>query len=166
MKSVQSVKSVVKKPPPYPAGSIQGSANPIMESTVKPFQKSWLGIAAAPPSSSDMDYTTYKIIHLIGVAALAIGLGGAIAGGGNRKLFSALQGIALLIMLVSGFGLLARLHLGFPHFAIVKVVLWVVIGLLPMLLRRLNLPIVAGICISLTLIAILAWLGVTKPALW
>jgi hypothetical protein len=113
-----------------------------------------------------MDYTTYKIIHLVGIAALALGLGGMMAGGGNRKIFAILQGIALLVMLVSGFGLLARLHLGFPHFAIAKVVLWLLVGVLPVILRRLRVPIVAGIGILLTLVGILAWLGVAKPALW
>jgi hypothetical protein len=113
-----------------------------------------------------MDYPTYKIIHLVGVAAVALGLGGMLAGGDNRKFFSILQGVALLVMLVSGFGLLAKLHLGFPHFAMAKLGLWVVIGVLPMLLRRLRVPLAAGIGISLTLIGIMAWLGVVKPQLW
>ncbi len=113
-----------------------------------------------------MDYPTYKIIHLIGVAALALGIGGMMAGGANRKIFSILQGIALLVMLVSGFGLLAKLHLGFPHFAMVKTVIWVVLGIIPMILRRLRVPVAAGIAISLSLIGIMAWLGVMKPALW
>ena len=116
--------------------------------------------------SSRMDYTTYKIIHLIGVATLAVGIGGMLAGGENRKVFSIVQGIALLVMLVSGFGLLAKLLLGFPHFAMVKLALWVVIGVLPVILRRLRLPVVAGICIFLGLVGIMAWLGVMKPALW
>jgi hypothetical protein len=113
-----------------------------------------------------MDYPTYKIIHLIGVAALALGIGGMMPGGANRKIFSILQGIALLVMLVSGFGLLAKLHLGFPHFAMVKTVIWVVLGVIPILLRRLRVPVAAGIAISLSLIGIMAWLGVLKPALW
>jgi hypothetical protein len=113
-----------------------------------------------------MDYTTYKIIHLTGIAALAIGLGGMMAGGNNRRLFAILQGVALLVMLVSGFGLLAKLKLGFPHFAMVKTGLWVVIGMMPMALRRLRVPIAGGIAISITLIGIMAWLGVMKPALW
>ena len=113
-----------------------------------------------------MDYTTYKLLHLIGLAALAIGLGVMMAGGENRKTFAIVQGIALMVMLVSGFGLLAKLKLGFPHFAMVKVVLWVVLGMLPMLLRRLKVPILGGIAISLALVGILAWLGVMKPALW
>jgi membrane associated rhomboid family serine protease len=113
-----------------------------------------------------MDYTTYKIIHLIGIAALALGVGGMIAGGGHRKTFAILQGIALVVMLVSGFGLLARLHLGFPHFAMAKLVVWVIIGMLPMLLRRLRVPPLGGICILLALVGIMAWLGVVKPPLW
>ncbi len=113
-----------------------------------------------------MDYATYKIIHLTGIAALVLGIGGMMAGGPNRKMFSILQGIGLLVMLVSGFGLLAKLHLGFPHFAIAKVVLWVVIGMTPLLLRKLRVPIVAGMLIVVTLVGVMAWLGVVKPALW
>jgi len=113
-----------------------------------------------------MDYTTYKIIHLTGIATLALGIGGIMAGGTNRKTFSILQGTGLFVMLVSGFGLLAKLQLGFPHFAIVKTVLWLVIGGMPVALRRLRIPIPAGIVISLMLVGILAWLGVMKPGLW
>jgi len=113
-----------------------------------------------------MDPLTYRIIHLVGLAALALGLGGMLAGGGNRKTFAIWNGVALLIMLISGFGLLAKLHLGFPHFAVVKLILWLVIGMLPVLFRRLNLPLGAAIAITLLLVGILAWLGATKPALW
>ena len=113
-----------------------------------------------------MDATIYKIIHLTGIAAIALGVGGMMAGGSNRKPFAICQGVGLLVMLVSGFGLLAKLHLGFPHFAIVKTVLWVVIAVLPMLARRLKLPLAAAMLISLTLVGIMAWLGVMKPALW
>jgi len=113
-----------------------------------------------------MDYTTYKMIHVIGIAALALGMGGMMAGGENRRAFAILQGVALLVMLVSGFGLLAKLHLGFPHFAMVKAVLWVVIGMLPMLLKRLKVPLAGAITIFLALVGVMAWLGVLKPALW
>jgi hypothetical protein len=113
-----------------------------------------------------MDYSTYKIIHLTGIAALALGVGGMLAGGSHRKTFSILQGIGLLVMLVSGFGLLAKLHLGFPHFAIAKTALWLVIGVMPVVLRRLRVPAIFGILISLALVAVMAWLGVMKPLLW
>ena len=113
-----------------------------------------------------MDYTTYKIIHLIALAALTIGIGGMLAGGENRKMFSILQGVALLVMLVTGFGLLAKLHLGFPHFAMVKAALWVVIGVMPVILRRARVPAIVGVVVFLALVGTMAWLGVMKPALW
>ncbi len=113
-----------------------------------------------------MDYAFYKIIHLVGLAILAIGLGGMVAESSNRRTFVMLQGIALLILLVSGFGILAKLKLGFPHFAMVKAVLWLVIGMLPLIFRKLKIRICFAITISILLITIAAWLGVTKPALW
>ena len=52
-----------------------------------------------------MSYDFYKILHMVGIAALSLGLGGMFANSGNRKPFAILQGIGLLLMLVSGFGL-------------------------------------------------------------
>lgn len=112
-----------------------------------------------------MDAITYKIIHLTGVAAVAIGLGGAFASG-KSKLSSAILGVGLLVMLVSGFGMLAKNHMGYPHFAIVKTILWVVIGMLPFLFRKFKLPPLVGILIAIALIGVMAWLGVKQPALW
>jgi hypothetical protein len=103
-----------------------------------------------------MPYDAYKIIHLVGIAALALGLGGMMAGGANKKAFSILQGLGLLVMLVSGFGLLAKLHLGFPHFAMVKVALWVALGMLPLILRKCRVPLAGGMLIALTLVGLLA----------
>jgi hypothetical protein len=115
-----------------------------------------------------MDYNFYKITHLIGISVLALGVGGMMAGGEKRKAFAILQGIGLLVMLVTGFGLLAKLKLTpyVPPFAIMKLVLWLVIGMLPMLFRKLKTPLFAAILISIILVGIMAWLGVTKPVLW
>jgi hypothetical protein len=113
-----------------------------------------------------MDPLTYRIIHLIGLAALAIGAGGMMASNENKRTFASVQGLGLLLILVSGFGILAKLHLGFPHFAIVKLVLWIVIGMLPMVFRRTKTPLIAALLIILVLIGAAAWLGVMKPALW
>ena len=108
----------------------------------------------------------YLIIHLTGISLLAIGVGGMLAGGEKRKTFAMLQGVGLLVMLVSGFGLLAKLGLGFPHFAIVKTALWILIGALPVLFRKLKTPLPAAILISLILVGTMAYLGVMKPLLW
>jgi len=111
-------------------------------------------------------YPIYQIFHLVGLAALAIGTGGMMANGSNRKLFAIWQGVGLLVILVAGFGMLASHQLGLPHFAIVKTILWVLVAAMPVILRKLKAPITAGILVSLTLVGILAWLGVTKPPLW
>lgn len=108
----------------------------------------------------------YLIIHLTGISLLALGVGGMMAGGEKRKTFAMLQGLGLLVMLVSGFGLIAKLGGGFPHFAIVKLVLWLVIAMLPMLFRKLKTPLPAAILISLILVGTMAYLGVMKPLLW
>jgi len=115
-----------------------------------------------------MSYNFYKIAHLIGISVLALGVGGMMAGGEKRRTFAMLQGIGLLVMLVTGFGLLAKLKLTpyVPNFAIVKIVLWVLIGMLPVLFRKLKTPLPAAILISLILVGIMAYLGVVKPALW
>ena len=113
-----------------------------------------------------MDPTVYKIIHLTGISLLALGVGGMMAGGEKRKTFAMLQGLGLLVMLVSGFGLIAKLGGGFPHFAIVKLVLWCLIGALPVLFRKLKTPLPAAILISLILVGTMAYLGVVKPQLW
>ena len=86
-----------------------------------------------------MDALTYKIIHLTGISLLAIGVGGMMANGSTRKTFAICQGIGLIVMLVSGFGLLAKVapH-QYPPYAIVKTVLWLVIGMLPMIFRKLK----------------------------
>ncbi len=113
-----------------------------------------------------MEPTTYLLIHFVGLATLTIGLGGMFAGGEHRKLFSLWQGIGLLLLLVSGFGLLAKLKLGFPHFAIVKVILWFALGMFPLVVRKAKLPMHVAILITLVLVGALAWLGLYKPAIW
>jgi hypothetical protein len=113
-----------------------------------------------------MDANTYLIIHLIGLATVAIGLGGMLAGDQNRKMFAMAQGIGLLIILVSGFGMLAKMQLGFPHFAMVKLILWLLLGGLPVVFRKSKTPVFVSIVVLVALIGVAAWLGVTKPPLW
>lgn len=88
-----------------------------------------------------MSYDFYKVLHLIGVMLVFLGLGGAIvrsAGGGDKckKVVSITLGLGLLVVLVAGFGLIAKLKLGWPVWAIVKIVIWVVLGGLLALINR------------------------------
>lgn len=80
----------------------------------------------------------YKIVHIFGVMLLFTALGGlamhAINGGdkasnAGRKLVAISQGVALLLIVVGGFGMLARLQLGgIPGWLWAKIGIWVVLG--------------------------------------
>jgi hypothetical protein len=94
-----------------------------------------------------VSYQFYKILHLVGIMLLFLSLGGfsglAAAGGhaprgGLRRLSMIGHGLALLFLLVAGFGLLARLGLvsGMPAWAWLKLGIWVVLGGAVVTLRR------------------------------
>lgn len=90
-----------------------------------------------------MEYTTYKVIHLIGVFMVLVSLGGlvAVTASGSerhpmRKLVLATNGIGLLVSLVAGFGLLARLEIGWPGWVFGKIVIWLILAAMSGLVRR------------------------------
>jgi len=102
------------------------------------------GICAAPLVS----YTTYKTLHLISILVLFMALGGAIflslAGSETRStriLSMALHGVFALLILVGGFGLMARLGVshkeGWPLWLKIKLGLWMMISLFVIVPRRL-----------------------------
>ena len=123
-----------------------------------------------------ISYELYKVIHLVGVLVLFSVLGGAMVhaiNGGTastnaaRRAMTVLHGTGLLVILVAGFGLVARLDLlsgGVPGWVIGKLVIWLLAGLLLTVPRQrpaLARPILlAGLPI---LAAAAAWLAVYKP---
>ncbi|MBY0472246.1 hypothetical protein K2X30_13855 [bacterium] len=94
-----------------------------------------------------ISYPVYKIVHLVGVLMIFLALGGAAThainnGGGKkhawRKSIAITHGMGLVLSLVGGFGLLARLgivHGGLPGWVLVKLGIWtafaVLVGVLP-----------------------------------
>ncbi len=85
-----------------------------------------------------MTYEFYKIIHLISIVLLFSGLiglltiqmsGGVLAGKARSLVFAA-HGIGLLFLLISGFGLLARLGLvsNIPGWVFAKIAIWIILG--------------------------------------
>lgn len=85
----------------------------------------------------------YQVIHLLGILMVFLSFGGIIVRSvsgssdpGLRKLGGITNGIGLLLTLVGGFGLLAKLNYGFPGWIIVKLVIWFVFGGLIALINR------------------------------
>lgn len=120
-----------------------------------------------------MSFQFYKILHLVALMSLFFSFGGALvlayAGtplvGRAKKMTMILHGVSLVVILVSGFGMAARLgymsHL--PGWVHGKIAIWVLLGAGIALVRRkgnLGWPLVVLILGLGTTAAILA---VTKP---
>ena len=117
-----------------------------------------------------MTYGFYKVVHLFGVLLLFTSLGALAASakaesGPLKRIAGAAHGIALVIILVAGFGLMARMSMfgAIPLWAWAKVGVWLLLGIAVLPLRRkpewavwlwVALPFVGGLA---------AWLAVTKP---
>jgi len=76
-----------------------------------------------------MTFTLYQILHVTAGFLLTAFtfMACATASVGKNKGILALTGILSLIMLVGGFGLLARLDYGFPGWVVVKLACWLVL---------------------------------------
>jgi hypothetical protein len=87
-----------------------------------------------------MSYEFYKIIHILGIALVVLSLGGIfmhVINGGTktsnafRKGAIISHGIGLVLVLVAGFGMLAKLQLDMGKAWVVgKIVIWVLLGAL------------------------------------
>lgn len=93
-----------------------------------------------------MPYEFYKLIHLIGIVLLFTGLvtlitmkvAGIALSGTSKKIAFATHGIGLVFLLVSGFGLLARLGMAqnMPNWIYVKLLIWLFLGASVALIKR------------------------------
>lgn len=117
----------------------------------------------------------YEIIHVIGIAMLFLSIGGVAihaANGGTqantstRKFVAGLFGTGSFLILLGGFGMMARLHLVYeipPHWLKVKMLIWLVLSGIVLLPYRkpalakpfaMLLPLLAGVAV---------WMAVYKP---
>jgi hypothetical protein len=90
-----------------------------------------------------MAHQFYQLIHLTGIFMIFLAYGGLIirsaTGSDNkgiRRLGAMTSGIGLLLSLVGGFGLLARLNYGWPGWVLVKVAIWIALGGMIVLINR------------------------------
>lgn len=117
-----------------------------------------------------MPYEFYKILHFTGLILTFTSLSGYIfylvqnKAAEKKKLFSILHGIGLLILLVSGFGLAARLGLvrQLPIWVYLKIGIWLAVGASLTIIKRQVMGPVA-LYIMIVLLGVLATLtAVTK----
>jgi len=96
-----------------------------------------------------ISYEAYKLIHIFGILLLVFSLGKlclqatddrARVSIRERKLLGLIHGAAVLIILVAGFGRLARLGIshwiGWPWWIWAKVGIWVLLGVTPLVIRK------------------------------
>ncbi len=94
-----------------------------------------------------MSFAAYKVIHILGVLFVFASLGALILasrdgawGGRGRKLAGMTHGIALLVVLIAGFGALARHGMSNPaHWPLwvwIKALIWLILGGIIVVIRR------------------------------
>lgn len=123
-----------------------------------------------------LSLSLYKVVHIIGIVMAMTAIAGAamhaLAGGNRepgspRRMLAILHGVGGALVLVGGFGMLARLGVmhggGFPAWIWVKLVIWVLIGVAMILPYRR--PALARILlVAMPLLAgLAAYMGIYKP---
>lgn len=113
-----------------------------------------------------MDYFAFKLIHIVGVLFVFTSLGGLLAnawldgGKAGRKLPGLTHGLALVVVLISGFAILGNRGYEFALWVWLKLAVWLAIGASLALIRRrpdlaralwLVLPLLGGIAAYLAL---------------
>ena len=119
-----------------------------------------------------MDLSAYKVLHILGLVLIFSSVGGltlhALNGGSRednqgRKLVGISHGIGLLLMLISGFGMIAKLGVGFPLWVWLKLGIWLVLGAVTALIRRFAGQAAALWFLLPLLAAVAAYLALYKP---
>ena len=117
------------------------------------------------PRSVPMSLAFYHIAHTIGLILVFIGFGALLQSESSRSAMK-WHGIGLLVSLISGFGLLAKLQIfaTMPTWVWIKIGLWLVLGFLPVLARRRIVATPVVVILAVIVAATMGYLGYTKPA--
>jgi FtsH-binding integral membrane protein len=115
----------------------------------------------------------YKNLHLIGVFMIFVALGGLILHQINaatreqvwRRPVAITHGIGMVLVLVGGFGMLARLRIfwPWPGWVIGKIIIWLVLGVLVAVIGRSPTLAKPLWWITIALGAIAAYLALNQP---
>ena len=114
-------------------------------------------------SVSPMDLILMKTLHVAAALGVFTAMGAIILGGkeSSRKAASMVHGISLLLLLLVGFALLRKPPMEL-HYWKIKIVLWLFLGVAPVLARKEKLPTVVLLLLTLAAGAGAAYLGLTK----
>jgi hypothetical protein len=120
-----------------------------------------------------MNVEIYRLIHFAGIFTLFIAFGYFLAGPKNPKAASIGHGVGLLLILLGGFGMQAKLKAaylasygsGFPTWLIIKIVIWVALGGFIVLLKRKIIKGAAGWIAVIILGLASAYLALKQPAM-
>jgi len=123
-----------------------------------------------------IDLPTYKTLHVLGVILLFISFGGllvaaraGVQSGVSRKTASITHGIALVLILIAGFGTLARLGLSnpgiWPGWLWAKAVIWLLLGAVVVVIKRAPRSVTLLWWVLPVLGALAGWLALAKPNL-
>lgn len=119
-----------------------------------------------------MSYLAFKVLHILGVLLVFTAVGGLTLhamNGGDRdsnqshKLVGISHGIGLVILLITGFGMLAQLGTGFPLWIWLKIGIWLLLGAVTVVIRRLAGQTAALWFLLPLLGAVAAYLAIFKP---
>lgn len=112
-----------------------------------------------------MSIAFYHIAHIIGLVFVFIGFGALLSSESSRTAMK-WHGIGLLISLISGFGLLAKLGIfkSMPTWVWIKIGLWLVLGFLPVLARRRVVAAPVVVILAVVIAGVMGYLGYLKPA--
>lgn len=118
-----------------------------------------------------MSYQFYKLMHFVGIFLLFIGFGVILVNAllstptKTRLLGIISHGIGLVLILVGGFGMAARLGLvqGLPTWIYVKIAIWLVLGLAYSLFKRLPKLYLAWTSLTVILALAAAYTALFKP---
>ncbi len=113
-----------------------------------------------------MPIAFYHIAHIIGLIFVFVGFGALLSSETSRSAMK-WHGIGLVISLISGFGLLAKLQIfaTMPTWVWIKIALWLVLGGLPVLARRKVLSPTVVMLLAVAVAGFMGYLGYLKPAL-
>lgn len=116
-----------------------------------------------------MDYTVYKLIHYVGIFTLMLSLGSIFTKYNKCAVIG--HGVALLLIILGGFGMQARMkdayvaqfETGFPNWMIVKLIIWIIFGAAIVLAKRDILKGSTAWIVMIGLASTAAYLGLMKP---